>query len=63
MNNRRKKIFDKVIKNGKNFFTEPIFSIFLLENINEKTKNLSSVNLIGIIVKKKILKNQLIGIK
>ncbi|WP_341665780.1 hypothetical protein [Blattabacterium cuenoti] len=58
---QRNKIFEEVIKNGKYLFVYPILSVFLLKKINNE-KNLS-INLIGTLVKKKILKNQFTGIE
>jgi|GEM_PF-5187378 RNase P protein component len=49
-----KKIFEKVIKNGKYLLIHPILSVFLLQKINCE-KNLS-LNLVGTLVKKKKIK-------
>ncbi len=48
---QEKKIFEKVIKNGKYLFIYPILSVFLSKKTNFK-KNLS-INLVGTLVKKK----------
>ncbi|WP_238784102.1 hypothetical protein [Blattabacterium cuenoti] len=61
MHLKEKKIFEKVIKNGKYLFVYPVLSVFLLKETNFG-KNLS-LNLIGTLVKKKILKNQFIEIE
>ncbi|WP_185871754.1 hypothetical protein [Blattabacterium cuenoti] len=52
---RKTKVFEKVIKNGKYLFFYPVLSVFLSEKSFEKKL---SINLVGTIVKKKILKNQ-----
>ncbi|WP_185852258.1 hypothetical protein [Blattabacterium cuenoti] len=57
---KEKKIFEKVIKNGKYFFVYPILSALLSEKSFDK--NLS-INLVGTLVKKKISKNQFTEIK
>ncbi|WP_185859428.1 hypothetical protein [Blattabacterium cuenoti] len=48
MKKKGKKIFDKVIKNGKYLLVDPVCSVFLLNY----EKN-SLINLIGTLVKKK----------
>ncbi|WP_185853448.1 hypothetical protein [Blattabacterium cuenoti] len=52
MKTKGKKIFDKVIKNGKYLLVDPVSSIFLLEKINYEKNSL--INLIGTLVKKKL---------
>ncbi|WP_185858633.1 hypothetical protein [Blattabacterium cuenoti] len=55
----KKKIVEKIIKNGEYLFIDPITSIFSKVNSEQN----SSIHLIGTLVKKKYLKNQFIGIK
>lgn len=49
---REKKIFEKVIKNGKYLFVYPVLSVFLFKDRNFE-KNFS-FSLVGTLVKKKI---------
>ncbi|WP_185872328.1 hypothetical protein [Blattabacterium cuenoti] len=55
------KIFNQIIKNGKYLLVDPICCVFILKKINYKKNSFS--NLIGTLVKKKILKNRFIEIE
>ncbi|WP_185877988.1 hypothetical protein [Blattabacterium cuenoti] len=57
----KKNFFNLVMKNGIYIYIYPIFSIFYFENFYYINKH--SINLIGILIKKKKLKNLLIEIE
>ncbi|WP_238785689.1 hypothetical protein [Blattabacterium cuenoti] len=56
MQMKSKKIFDKVLKNGKYFLVDPVSCIFLSEETNSEKSSL--IKLTGTVVKKKYLRNQ-----